>query len=160
MPNGPELTVAPDSTAGFAQWLSHTALSELMRRTVWAFATVEIVHLIAFTLLGAAVIAVALRRAGWWMPEIGAPALAAAVRALRGWALVVVIASGALLFCSAPVKYWFNSAFRWKLALLVGLISLQSAGDRARWSRSRIAALLSPGILFGVAFCGRLIGLI
>jgi len=85
---------------------------------------------------------------GVWV-ESGAVGIAIAA----GFALLVL--SGSLIALSMPYKYYNNTAFQWKMVLLLCsvIVTLRLASKP-----SRILALLSLILWLSVGFSGRLIG--
>jgi hypothetical protein len=83
--------------------------------------------------------------------------------------LVLMALSGSLITVSMPFKYYNNTAFRWKMVLLV--LALATTGWLLRSSRpagvatspdrgalQRGLAVSALVLWFGVGFSGRLIG--
>ena len=86
------------------------------------------------------------------------PSLGTFVAELRPVALaglILMALSGALIAWSMPFKYYNNSAFQWKMVLLICALG---AAYRLTNQPSRILALLSLMLWLGVGFSGRLIG--
>jgi hypothetical protein len=131
-------------------WLEHTSLSTAIRQSDWAVMALEAVHLLGLALLGGTAVIVTLRRASIPMRTF--------VRELRpvaltGFALMVL--SGTLIALSMPFKYYNNTAFQWKMVLLVCSVA---ASLRLARKPSRVLALLSLILWLSVGLSGRLIG--
>jgi hypothetical protein len=161
-------------------WVQQTSLSTMVRQSDWAVMALEAVHLIGLALLGGAAVIVALgavRRNG--LRGLSLTVLARGLRPLMGVGLLLMAASGSLIAISMPFKYYANTAFRWKMLLLlfaiVGTVALVwMSGDRGRRDNSgrrgggtteseqrvlqRVLALVALLLWLAVGFSGRLIG--
>jgi hypothetical protein len=131
-------------------WIEQTSFSTTIRQSSWAVMALEAVHLLGLALLGGAAVIATLRNAN--IP------ITTFVRELRpvaatGFALMAV--SGTLIALSMPFKYYNNTAFQWKMVLLLCsvIVTLQLARRP-----SRVLALLSLVLWLGVGVSGRLIG--
>lgn len=148
--------------------LSETQLGVFMRDSSWAFATVEMIHLIAMALLGGMVLFVDLRLLNVSLTSQPARTVARDLLPYTASATIVMLATGLLLWMAGPVHYWLNAPFRVKmllflLALLVhfGLLVRVSRaddlrGDSPRWHGA--AAVLSLLFWCGTGIAGRAIG--
>jgi hypothetical protein len=132
------------------RWIEQTSLSSTIRQSDWAVMALEAVHLLGLALLGGAAVIATLRHA-----DIPLRTLVRELRAvaLTGFALMVL--SGTLIALSMPFKYYNNTAFQWKMVLLVCAVfsTLRLARKPAR-----VLALLSLILWLSVGFSGRLIG--
>jgi hypothetical protein len=145
-------------------WIQHTSISTAIRRSDWAVMALEGVHLLGLALLGGAACIIALaalRRLG--LRGLSVATLAQGLRPLFVAGFVLMAASGALIVLSMPFKYYLNTAFRLKMALLVAAIAatawlLRLSGSLGSAARQRGLALLSALLWLGVGFSGRLIG--
>jgi len=150
------------------RWLAHSPLNAAMNKSVWAFAVIEMGHLVALAVLGGASLVLSLRVIGIWLKDVEATAVARSLRPVLAISLGVLILSGLLLLSSAPLKYYFNVAFRAKMLLLLLALASNLAMllliDRpaAVASKAALPALAALSLLLwlGVGVCGRLIGLI
>ena len=81
-------------------------------------------------------------------------------------ALAALVASGVLLVGSNPMKYYFNAAFRTKIALLAAaargtaVVIRRTGSAEATPLDARLAAALTLVLWLGVGLAGRLIGLL
>jgi hypothetical protein len=152
----------------FFQWLATTRLSEAMGASVWAFAVVEMFHLLALAVLGGTVLILNLRLLGL---RLHRRPVAEVTRELSPYALAslaVLIFSGALLVIDGPLRYYGNSAFRWKMLLLAVAICYSFAlrrravrfEDSDIGTAARIAAVISLMLWLSVGLAGRAIGFI
>jgi len=149
----------------FFHWLAHTSLGVALRESTWAFAVIEVVHLLALSVFGGTVLLINLR---FWGAGLKLEAVSKVVRSLSPQmlgSLVVMVITGVLMVTSGPMRYYYNDAFRWKMALfLVGAL-IQFAlyrralkTDFATSKRQKITAGFSLAIWLAVALAGRAIG--
>lgn len=134
-----------------------------MQGATWAFASVEVVHLLGLALLGGAVLILGLRAVGVILPDQPLGVLARGLVALLSAGLVTLIASGVLLVADGPLRYYANAAFRLKMALLLAAILSGLHVYRAlqRGSQpTRVAIVISALLWLGVGLAGRAIGLL
>ncbi|MCZ8129935.1 MAG: hypothetical protein O9284_01340 [Steroidobacteraceae bacterium] len=146
---------APLAVPGLQDW----PFSVAIRESAWAYPALEIVHLVGLALVFGTLWLVELRLLG---RHAALPprelARAALPWTMAGFGLTVV--SGLLLFATQADELIVNSAFLWKMGLLlaagVNAAGLHSRGalDPARpWTRAHAA--LSLLLWIGVIACGR-----
>jgi hypothetical protein len=137
-----------------------TTLSTAIRQSTWAVMALEALHLVGLTLLGGPAVIVALgavRPAG--LRGLSVSTLTAALLPVLWIGLSLMAVSGTLIAISMPFKYYANSAFRWKMLLLLLAVTATLALLRADSSmRQRGLALTALLLWFAVGFSGRLIG--
>jgi len=137
-----------------------------MSDSVWAFAIVEMVHLLGLALLGGAVLILNLRLLGLRLQRRPLHEVARELSPLFRTGLATMLLSGVLLVCDGPLRYYGNAAFRIKMALLAAAIAfsftLHRRIVRSEASRitggARIAAVLSLTLWLSVGLAGRAIG--
>jgi uncharacterized protein DUF6644 len=100
------------------QWLGHTALGVFMQQSTYAFAVVEMIHLLALALLGGVILIVNLRALGFGLRSQTPAGLAQQLRPFLLGSIAIVGISGILLLSEEPIKCYFNPAFRLKMLLL------------------------------------------
>ena len=106
----------------FFQWAEATPLGELIRTSTWAFAVIESLHLLALSVIGGAVLIVALRRLGFGLRT---QPIADRARRARPWfvgSLIVMLVTGVGLFLSEPMKLYESTAFAVKMTCLALVI--------------------------------------
>jgi hypothetical protein len=151
----------------YFEWCASTGLSQSISTSSWAFAVIESVHLLALAVIGGAVLIVDLRLLGF---GIRSSALEEVARDAQPWligSLLVMLATGFLLFMSEPVKCYYSTAFRVKmLCLALGMIfaftvrrKVAMAGEgRVRPLWLKLVGAVSLALWFGVGAGGRWIG--
>jgi hypothetical protein len=147
------------------EWCESTRLGLMVRESVWLFPVIEAVHLLGLSMLGGAVLLVDLRMLGTGLTATPTATLARATRPWLGGALVVMVATGLLLFLSEAVKCYYSPAFWVKittlpLAVLFTYAVRQRVAESATTSRP-VAALTgaaSMTLWVVVAAAGRWIG--
>jgi hypothetical protein len=151
----------------FCVWCDNSFFGSAVRNSRWLFPFVEIFHLLALGVLGGTVLLINLRALGLRFRSDPVSTLA---RGLQPWiigSLLVMLASGFLLFSSEAMRMYFNLAFRFKAACLVLAILFTftvyrkvtfSEETRISPLRLKLVALLSIVLWSGVALGGRGIG--
>ena len=148
------------------RWLGQTPVGVLMNQTRWAFAWVEVVHVLALAVFGGALLTINLGLMGVWLKGRAPRAF---LRNL-GWplfgGLATLIVSGTLLVASAPLRYYANLAFRFKLSAIVlalaATLVLYFARPDAKSPSLALGsgAALALALWLAVAVGGRWIGLL
>lgn len=151
----------------FFEWCEATAIGTAIRSSVWAFAAIEAVHLLALTVIGGAILVVDLRLLGLGLRRQPVAQLA---REAQRWvyaSLAMILASGVALFLSESIKCYYSTPFWTKMwALLFALIFTFTVRRRVAFAdegrvggvMSKAVALVSLGLWFTVAASGRWIG--
>ena len=101
------------------EWLASTPGSVALHESRYMFLLVLTVHVLTLALFAGTVVMIDLRVLGVTMLRVPASEV---VRRLQPWSaagLVLMVASGALLFYSAPLVRYHNVFFRFKIAALV-----------------------------------------
>jgi hypothetical protein len=149
----------------FFQWCEATALGDMVRTSLWLFPVIEAFHLVAFAVLGGAVLMLDLRLLGLVMRNQPAAQIA---RDSRPWligSLAVMMISGLLLFLSEAVKCYYSFPFKVKMTCLFLAIVFTWTLHRRVASTDRVSPVMGPLValvslvLWGaVAWGGRWIG--
>lgn len=130
------------------EWLEDTSISTAINNSLYAFAMIQGVHLVSLAVIGGCVLVVSLRlfNAGFRSQPIAAVAEGA-----HPWLIastIGVIASGFFMFASlAATKYYWNSAFWWKMYFLAAALVFTFAVQQplAKRERYHIPSLLAKG---------------
>lgn len=151
------------------EWLAQTPVGTFMRASTYAFAIVEMVHLLALAILGGVVLIVNLSLLGVGLKRRPVSRIAGELTPLFLGSLIVMAISGVLLLTEEALKCYYNPAFRAKMTLLaVALVytftlhrqAVKSTnGDRpSGWSKA--AAAVSLLLWLSVGLAGRAVGFI
>ena len=149
--------------------LEGIAIAKVMRENLWLYPSVEIVHIVGFTILVGAVVMFDLRVLGL---SRGVPVRALS-RHLLPWslaALLVIVPSGLAMFSAHAGDFLNNRAFQLKMALLVAA-GLNAAYFHTgpyqtvkEWDvdapaplAARVSVALSILIWLSIIACGRLL---
>jgi hypothetical protein len=148
------------------KWLGETPVGFFMQQSTYAFAIVEMFHLLSLTILGGAILLIDLRLLGFGFKSQTAGQLAKELRRWLQGSLVIAAISGILLLAEEPIKCYYSPAFRLKMFLLIlavlfyfGVQDRIFARDGKR-ALERTAGIISLALWFGVALSGRAIGLL
>lgn len=156
------------------QWIESTGMAVAINESLYAFALIESVHLVALAVIGGAVLIVDLRLLGVGFRR---QSVADVARAARPWligSLITILVTGFLLFASlAASKYYYNIGYWFKMYFLLAAIiftfairqpfALRAPAGAAVGAPSNSAkgiAAVSIILWLGVAVMGRAIGFI
>jgi hypothetical protein len=130
-------------------------------------AALQVVHVLGFVLLLASLTLISLRLLGLVLIRQTVPQLAAETSRLLWLGVILTISTGILMFLSGPSHYYFNRAFDIKMllllaALIVHVTLLQRVARREEppATLSRVSAVLSLLLWYGVSWAGRAIGFV
>ena len=143
------------------QWLGHTPVGVFMQQSTYAFAIVEMAHLLSLTVLGGVILIVDLRFFGVGLKSQTPTALAQQLNPFLIWSLVIAAISGILLLSEEPIKCYYNPAFRAKMLFLAVAVAFyffvqqRMSGGSAKW-----ASAVSLVLWLCVGLAGRAIGFI
>jgi hypothetical protein len=151
----------------FFTWVENTGLGGTIRSSSWLFPVIEAVHLLGLAVIGGAVLVVDLRLFGF---ELRRQPVAQLARDAQRWlvgSLMVMLATGALLFSSEAIKCYYHPAFWFKMTSLFLAIVFtftvrrkvalaDETQVRPLWSK--LVALVSIMLWSGVGIGGRWIG--
>lgn len=147
-------------------WLEHTPVAlAISKSNHLVGAALQVVHILGFVLLLAAVVFIDLRLLGLAFRNHGVPQITRGALRLVRWGLVLAVVSGALMFAASPALYAYKPVFQAKMALFLLAVLLHGAwfrhvASQAAPSRPRVLAgvLLSLLGWFGIGLAGRMIG--
>ena len=152
------------------QWLERTSLSVAINESLWAFAVVEAIHLVALAVIGGAVLVVDLRLLGLAFQEQRVGDVARVAQPWFVWSLAAMLLTGFVLFLSlAASKYYVHDYFWVKMYFLAGAMLFSFLirqrvimGDDARANSAlgKVVAIISLFLWSGVGFAGKAIGYI
>jgi hypothetical protein len=151
----------------FFTWVENSAVGGAIRSSSWLFPFIEAFHLLGLAVIGGAVLVVDLRLFGfglWRQP------VAQLARDAQRWligSLLVMIATGSLLFTSEAIKCYYHDAFWFKMTSLFLAIVFTftvrrkvalADETRVRPLWNKLVALTSVLLWSGVGIGGRWIG--
>ena len=152
------------------QWLERTSLSVSINESLWLFAVIEAVHLVALAVIGGAVLAVDLRLLGFAFQKQRVAEIAKVMQPWLIWSLIGMLVTGFVLFISlAASKYYVHDYFWVKMYFLAAAIVFSFTirhrvimGDdvRANSAFAKLVALVSLFLWSGVGLAGKAIGYI
>jgi hypothetical protein len=155
------------SLLAFFQWCEQSPIGEAIRRSSWLFPVIEAIHLLGLGFIGGAVLVVDLRLLGLGLRRQSVAQLARDAQPWLIGSLIVMIATGTLLFTSEAIKCYYHTAFWVKMTSLflaiVFTFTVQrkvTITDETRvgplWGK--VVALVSVMLWSGVGIGGRWIG--
>jgi hypothetical protein len=152
------------------QWLERTSLSVSINESLWLFAVIEALHLVALAVIGGAVLVVDLRLLGLAFQKQPVGELARVAQPWFVWSLATMLVTGFMLFVSlAASKYYVHDYFWVKMYFLAAAIVfsfvvrhrvIMSHEARANSALGKLVALVSIFLWSGVGFAGKAIGYI
>ena len=152
----------------FFRWANATWFGVTIRNSSWLFPVIEIFHLLALAVLGGSIILVNFRLLGLRMTDVPVGRLARDAQPWLVGSLLVMLASGFLLFTSEAMKCYANTPFWIKmLALFAAIVFTFTAHRRVvlmdaahgSLTTKRVVAVVSLGLWLLVGMAGRGIGL-
>ncbi len=158
----------PKSWFGFFDWIEHTRHGTVIRDSIWQFAAIEAVHLLALAVIGGAVLIVDLRLLGWTLKRQPVKQIARDAEPFLIGSLFTMLLTGYLLMASlAASKYYVNYAFQLKMLFL--FLAIVFTFTVRRWliykddadinpALAKIVAVVSVLLWSGVGIMGRGIG--
>lgn len=112
--------IFPRSWFGFFDWIEHTGHGTMIRDSLWQFAAIEAVHLLALAVIGGAVLIVDFRLLGWTLRRQPVKQIARDAEPWLAGSLIMMLVTGYFLMASlAASKYYVNLAFQLKMVFLV-----------------------------------------
>jgi len=147
--------------------IENSALGDTIRTSSWLFPFIEAVHLLGLAVIGGAVLIVDLRLFGIGLRRQSVAQLAQDAQRWLIISLMVMIATGSLLFTSEAIKCYYHPAFWMKMTSLSLAILFtftvhrkvaMADETRVRPIWSKLVALVSVILWSGVGIGGRWIG--
>ena len=148
----------------FFEWCDNTRVSVVIRDSRVLFPIIETFHLFALTILLGTTIVVSLRLLGVALRRQPLAELAVELAPWSNGSIVVMLASGVLLFVSEALKCYGSSAFRVKMLLLLVALVFHltvfrsvSRADEASFAPiwRKVAGATALALWFGVGLAGR-----
>jgi len=139
-------------------------LSHAIRGSSWAFAIIEMAHLMMLALFGGVLLIGGLGLTGTAFQFPDRTGAWLSLRRTGLWALAGLVLSGLLMIGSNPMKYYFHTAFRAKMVLLAFAVIASAIVERGirpgavRPILTNFAVATALLLWFAVAVAGRMIG--
>ena len=128
-------------------------------------ASLQVIHVLGFIALLAALVLVGLRLLGWTLKTQALADVAKDASRLLYLGLGMTIVSGVLMFIATPKLYFHKPAFELKMLLFLAALVLQfwllrRLVDRASENAAVVRVTVAASLLvwFGIGFAGRMIG--
>ena len=149
------------------EWCEASTIGNGIRNSLWAFAVIESVHLLALAAIGGAVLVVDMRLLGLGLRR---QPIAEVARNAYPWfvgSLIVMLVTGVALFLSEAVKCYYSTPFWVKMSSLALAIPFSftvrrkvtlADESRVRPIWHKVVAIVSLLLWFGVGAGGRWIG--
>jgi hypothetical protein len=150
-------------------WLATTHLSIALANSQWAFAVIEVFHLLSLAISGGAILYFDIRLLGWGFASQSEKGVARSLFPLAIIGITAMSISGVLMVASGPVRYYYNPAFRLKMYLFAAALIFHFAvqwtvsrrsDDRKIAVPDRIAAVISLLLWLSIGVAGRAIGFV
>ena len=160
--------IFPESWLAFFQWIERTDHGTVVRDSIWQFAAIEAVHLLALAVMGGAVLIVDFRLLGWTLRRQPVRQIARDAEPWLLGGLITMLLTGYFLMASlAASKYFVNYAFQLKIVFLV--LAIAFTYTIRRWLiykddsqiggvTAKLVAIISVLLWSGVGIMGRGIG--
>jgi hypothetical protein len=151
------------------EWLETLAIPAAVAESAWLFPTLEVLHVLGLALLVGSIAVFDLRTLRLAWPERPLETLLSEILPWTWSGFVIAFVTGLLLFSSSASIYVENSAFLWKMGLII-LAGLNAAffhfhPDHARLAAEgqatltlRVGAGLSLSLWTAIVVLGRWIG--
>jgi uncharacterized membrane protein len=140
------------------EWLESTSPAVFIHQNPWAFTTVQVIHVIAISLVIGTIAMVDVRLLGLASTRRPFVELARGILPFTWAAFIVAVAAGSLLFISRATDYYVNPIFLIKMLLIVVaginmlIFELGTVRGVAEWNLKPIPPLparLAGGISLG-----------
>jgi hypothetical protein len=149
------------------QWANNLQIAEWVRRSTWIFPAAETVHIVALAVLFGTVVFVDLQMLGLVRRDTSTSHLEKELRPWTFSSLIVILATGILLFSSEAMKLYINVPFQLKIVTLFIAIVFNYTIHRKVtgiepvrlgpvWGK--LTAAISIVLWLSVGFAGRAIG--
>jgi hypothetical protein len=136
----------------FCDWLANTSVSLTIQTVVWIIPTVQSVHILAIAVVMSSALMLEVRMLGF---GAATRSMAEVAERFLPWiwsAVVVLLASGAILILGEPGRELMSQVFWLKMSLLIGALVLTAAvhyglkRSATFWEQRRIGSRVMAGI--------------
>jgi hypothetical protein len=112
------------------EWFEHSLLSAAMRAGAWQFPAVEILHIAGAILIFGSILIVNLRLLGQVFTSVPTVIISDDLRAWNRAGLLAQFVTGPLLLITEATRFYANTPFRAKAALLIVAMIFQATVHR------------------------------
>ena len=148
--------------------IQNSALAHLISKSNHLVAAgLQIVHVLGFIILLAALVLISLRLLGWALQQQPVIEVAEDASRLIWLGLGLAVGSGTLMFIASPKLYYYKWAFELKMVLLVVAVIIQvtlfrkvAASETPDPTLARTSVALSLIAWFSIGLAGRIIGFV
>lgn len=149
------------------EWADNSMVGAYIRSKTWVFPVIETIHILALTVLLAGTIVINLRMMRLMMRTQTISGLSGELRPFINWSVVIILTTGAMLYCSEALKCFDNPAFQFKMFFLFLALVFQYTLYRSAMKTDSISlgkgwtvGVMSLILWFAVGWGGRGIGFI
>ena len=149
----------------FFKWCDALPVAAAIRDSSVIFPVIESIHLLSLTVLLGTIVVLSILLFGSGLTGQPVALVARRLAPLTFWGLLMMVTTGALLFCSEAMKCYENPPFWLKMKLLIAAIVFHytfvrrtAQADTPGKLRCLAAATGSLLLWFGVGAAGRAIG--
>jgi hypothetical protein len=148
----------------FFDWCESMPLGNFVKQAMWAFATIETVHIMALTVLLGTMVVIDLRLLGIGLKRMPATELAGLLSPWFWASFVTMIVSGICLFAAEAVHLSTSGSFAYKMMFVLLAVAVHltihrrviANGEDGAWM-GKAAACLSLICWLGIGLAGRAI---
>ena len=152
----------------FFHWCQNTWIARQQNESLWAFATIETIHILGLTTLLAALMLVDFRLLGFGLRRQTVAQISKEVEPLTVSALITMVITGIAMFLAEAERLALSTPFFFKILFLIVALALHFTIHRRaiatempeRLPITRISACLSLVCWFGIAVAGRAIAFV
>lgn len=148
----------------FFAWCERMPLGNSVKQSMWAFAVIETLHIMALAILLGTMVVIDLRLLGAGLKRVPVAEVAGLLRPWFWAAFAVMIGTGVCLFLAEATRLSTSGPFAYKMTFVLLAVAIHLTIHRnaiargasgAAWSKA--AACMSLVCWFGVALAGRAI---
>ena len=132
-------------------WIEHSSVGEAMHAGAWQFPMVEILHIAGFILAFGSIFIVNIRALGIALTQVPIASVAEDLRKWTRAGLAAQFVTGPLLLTAEATRFYSNTPFRLKAALLVIAIIFQTTIHRRTVLHPEAPTRKATAIVAGVS---------
>ncbi|MBO9669921.1 MAG: hypothetical protein J7485_05340 [Sphingobium sp.] len=154
-----------DFLTGAVRWIETLQLHEMMVNIGWAVPLVQTIHILAIAVVFGSSIVLSLRALQLAGGDLSPADWGARLNGWIGWAVLLLLLTGALMICGEPGRSLLNTTFQIKMLLtLVAVVLFMVLARRMRLldktngatpGAVRLLGVLLPLLWLAIITCGR-----